>query len=93
MWTLKLGDGNIEYNRDFKFYVTTKLSRPHYAPEVCVKVNMLNFMVTEEGLEDQMRNIVVKHEDPKNMEKRFQANIQNAANNRKKAELENRILN
>lgn len=50
MWTIKLGDSNIEYSQDFKFYVTTKLSRPHFAPEVCVKVNMLNFMVTEDGL-------------------------------------------
>jgi dynein heavy chain len=50
MWTIKLGDTNIEYQPEFKFYVTTKLSKPHFAPEVCVKVTMLNFMVTEEGL-------------------------------------------
>jgi dynein heavy chain len=49
---IKLGDKMEEYNRGFKFYVTTKLSRPHYAPEICVKVTMLNFMVTEEGLMD-----------------------------------------
>jgi len=59
IWTIKLGDENIEYARDFRFYVTTKLSRPHFSPEVCVKVTMLNFMVTEEGLKDQMLNIVV----------------------------------
>jgi len=93
MWTLKLGDTNIEYNKEFRFYVTTKLPRPHYSPEVCVKVNMLNFMVTEVGLTDQMLNIVVKHEDPKNMERWNQAIIQSAANNRKKAELEDKILN
>lgn len=69
MWTLKLGDTPIEYSKDFRFYVTTKLPRPHYSPEVCVKVTMLNFMVTEKGLTDQMLNIVVKHEDPKNMDK------------------------
>jgi dynein heavy chain len=69
-WTIKLGDSHIEYNKDFKFYITTKLSKPHFAPEICVKVTMLNFMVTEDGLLDQMLNIVVKFEDPKNMEKR-----------------------
>ena len=67
---IKLGDSHIEYNKDFKFYITTKLSKPHFAPEICVKVTMLNFMVTEDGLLDQMLNIVVKFEDPKNMEKR-----------------------
>jgi dynein heavy chain len=43
---LRIGDNPVEYSPDFKFYVTTKLSRPHYSPEVCVKVTMLNFMVT-----------------------------------------------
>jgi dynein heavy chain, axonemal len=43
MWTIKIGDEQIEYSRDFKFYVTTKLSKPHFSPEVCVKVTMLNF--------------------------------------------------
>jgi len=93
MWTIKLGDSNIEYQPEFKFYVTTKLSKPHFAPEVCVKVTMLNFMVTEDGLQDQMLNIVVYHEDPKNMERRNQITIQTAENERKKAELEDKILN
>jgi len=43
---LRLGDALPEYSPDFRFYITTKLSRPHYSPEVCVKVTMLNFMVT-----------------------------------------------
>ena len=73
--------------------MTTKLSKPHYSPEVCVKVTMLNFMVTEEGLMDQMLNIVVTHEDPNNMKKRNEAIIRRAANERKKAELEDKILN
>jgi len=54
---------------------------------------MLNFMVTEDGLQDQMLNLVVTHEDPKNMERRNQIIIQKAENERKKAELEDKILN
>jgi dynein heavy chain len=61
---IRIGDSPVEYSSDFRFYVTTKLSRPHYSPEVCVKVTMLNFMVTMDGLEDQMLSIVVKHEEP-----------------------------
>lgn len=90
---IKIGDDNIEYDPAFQFYVTTKLSRPHYAPEVCVKVTMLNFMVTYKGLEDQMLNIVVTHEDPNNMKKRNEAIIRRAANEKKKGELEDKILN
>lgn len=90
---IKIGDDSIEYDPAFLFYVTTKLSRPHFAPEVCVKVNMLNFMVTYKGLEDQMLNIVVTHEDPNNMKKRNEAIIRRAANEKKKGELEDMILN
>lgn len=49
---LRIGENPVEYSKDFRFYITTKLSRPHYSPEICVKVTMLNFMVTEKGLED-----------------------------------------
>mmetsp|Transcript_42326 Transcript_42326/g.49297 ORF Transcript_42326/g.49297 Transcript_42326/m.49297 type:complete len:94 (+) Transcript_42326:1816-2097(+) len=31
---IKLGDGLKEYSPDFRFYITTKLSSPHFAPEV-----------------------------------------------------------
>jgi dynein heavy chain len=91
--TIKLGDGVKEYSPDFRFYLTTKLASPHYSPETCVKVVMLNFMVTEEGLEDQMLSVVVKFEDPKKYEMRIQLIIQEADNNKVKKELEDKILN
>jgi len=49
--------------------------------------------VTEEGLQDQMLNLVVTHEDPKKMEQRNQIQIQQADDNKRKAELEDLILN
>jgi dynein heavy chain len=39
--------------------MTTKLSNPHYAPEVAVKVSLLNFVLTPEGLEDQLLGVTV----------------------------------
>ena len=35
---IRLGDATIEYQADFKFYLTTKLRNPHYLPELQVKV-------------------------------------------------------
>jgi len=67
---IRMGDNMVEYDKNFSFYITTKLSRPHYSPEVCVKVSMLNFMVTDKGLEDQMLNIVVEFEEPVKYKKR-----------------------
>lgn len=42
-------------SENFRFYVTTKLRNPHYLPEISVKVTLLNFMITPEGLQDQVR--------------------------------------
>ena len=46
-----LGDQIIEYNHSFKLYIVTDLRNPHFAPEVAVKVAVLNFMITPEGLQ------------------------------------------
>lgn len=42
-YTMKFNEKQIEYNESFRFYITTKNPRPHYPPEVCVKVTLLNF--------------------------------------------------
>jgi hypothetical protein len=47
-----------------RFYITTKLRNPHYLPEVSVKVNLLNFMITPAGLADQLLGVVVAAERP-----------------------------
>jgi len=44
--------------------MTTKLPNPHYAPETAVKVTLLNFTITQEGLEDQLLGITVAKERP-----------------------------
>jgi len=61
---IKIGDSVIPYHHDFKFYMTTKLPNPHYAPEASVKVALLNFTVTFEGLEDQLLGLTVAKERP-----------------------------
>ena len=59
---LRLGDALVEYSKDFRFYITTKLRNPHYLPELSTKVSLLNFMITPEGLEDQLLGLVVAKE-------------------------------
>lgn len=62
MECIRLGENTIEYSSDFKFFITTKLRNPHYLPELATKVLLLNFMITPEGLEDQLLGIVVAEE-------------------------------
>ena len=38
--------------------MTTKMANPHYLPEVCIKVTIINFTVTKSGLEDQLLRYV-----------------------------------
>lgn len=89
---MKIGEDLVDFDDRFRFYVTTKISKPHYAPEVCVMVNILNFMVTEEGLKDQMLTEVVKHEEAKLHDKSENAVKAKAENDKKRADLEDKIL-
>ncbi|CAB1328328.1 unnamed protein product, partial [Coregonus sp. 'balchen'] len=60
---IRLGDSTFEYAPDFRFYITTKLRNPHYLPETSVKVTLLNFMITPEGMQDQLLGILQEIED------------------------------
>jgi dynein heavy chain len=62
---IRLGSDTVEYNPEFRVYLTTKLANPHYSPETSVKVTLINFMVTPEGLSDQILAKVVAAEQPK----------------------------
>ncbi|CAF0978027.1 unnamed protein product [Adineta ricciae] len=61
---MKLGEREVEYHKDFRFYMTTKLPNPLYAPEISSKANIINFAVKEQGLESQLLGIVVREEKP-----------------------------
>ncbi|XP_064645339.1 dynein axonemal heavy chain 6-like [Lineus longissimus] len=89
---IRLGDSDIEYDKDFRFYMTTKMSNPHYLPEVCIKVTIINFTVTLSGLEDQLLGDTVRLERPDLEEQRNQLIVRiNTDKNQLKA-IEDRIL-
>ena len=49
---MKVGEKIVDYNKNFNLFITTKLSNPVFLPDVFIKTNVINFMVTFEGLED-----------------------------------------
>ncbi|XP_052105827.1 dynein axonemal heavy chain 6-like isoform X2 [Mytilus californianus] len=61
---IKLGDTEIEFNDNFRLYMTTSMSNPHYLPAVYIQVNIINFTVTFEGLQEQLLSAVVRQEKP-----------------------------
>ncbi len=47
-----------------RLYLQTKLANPHYKPEIAAQTTLVNFCVTEVGLEEQLLAQVVDHERP-----------------------------
>lgn len=61
---MKIGEKEIEYNPNFRLILHTKLSNPHYKPEMQAQTTLINFTVNRDQLEDQLLAEVVKNERP-----------------------------
>jgi len=89
---IKVGDSTIPWNDSFRFFMTTKLPNPHYPPEVCVKVSLVNFTITPAGLEDQLLGVIVVEELPVMEEKKNSLVVANARMKKQLQEIEDKIL-
>jgi len=72
--------------------MTTKMPNPHYIPEICIKVTLINFTVTFDGLRQQMLGDVVIAERPEIEEKRDNIVLTMAKDSKTLKDLENNIL-
>eukprot|EP00937_MAST-01D_sp_MAST-1D-sp2_P002818 g2818.t1 len=63
-WNINLGGEEIDYDPSFSLFLQTKLTNPHYQPEVTAQCALINFIATEAGLEDQLLAKVVEKEKP-----------------------------
>lgn len=59
-----IGDKECEFHKNFRLILHTKLANPHYKPELQAQTTLLNFTVTEDGLEAQLLAEVVSIERP-----------------------------
>jgi len=59
---MRFGTDELEYDQKFQLYLQTKLSNPHYKPEIAAQCTLINFIATERGLEDQLLAKVVGKE-------------------------------
>ncbi|KAJ9454440.1 Dynein-1-beta heavy chain [Diplonema papillatum] len=85
-------DHAVKYDHNFRLYLTTKMANPHYLPDVCIKVTLINFTVTMEGLEDQMLGDVVSIVKSELEEQKSKVLKSVADAKRRKKNLENQIL-
>eukprot|EP00899_Mesostigma_viride_P003607 jgi/Mesvir1/13247/Mv18980-RA.1 len=89
---LRMGDKEVEYNKKFRLILHTKLSNPHYPPEIQAETTLVNFTVTEKGLEDQLLALVVNKERPDLEETKTQLILQSNEFTIKLKELEDGLL-
>ncbi|KAG5682932.1 hypothetical protein PVAND_012250 [Polypedilum vanderplanki] len=89
---LRFGENDIEYDPNFRLYLTTKLSNPHYFPEVCIQVTLINFLVSLNGLEDQLLSEVVRIELPEMEKQRNNLIVSINSDKQQLQQLEDRIL-
>lgn len=89
---VSLGDDEIAWNSSFKLILHTKLANPHFPPELQAETTLVNFTVTENGLEDQLLALVVRKERTDLAEERARLIQQENQFKMKLKELEDEIL-
>lgn len=89
---LKFGGNDLTVHENFRLFLHTKLSNPHYPPEVQAESTLINFMVTEDGLADQLLTLVVGRERPDLARKKVNLINEQNENKIKLKELEKDLL-
>ncbi|KAI9980319.1 hypothetical protein PInf_026448 [Phytophthora infestans] len=59
---VKIMDRVCEYNEDFALYLTTRVPNPHFSPELQARTLVVDFTVTQRGLEEQLLAQVIRQE-------------------------------
>eukprot|EP00656_Telonema_subtile_P017641 TRINITY_DN19490_c0_g1_i2.p1 TRINITY_DN19490_c0_g1~~TRINITY_DN19490_c0_g1_i2.p1 ORF type:complete len:1228 (+),score=268.04 TRINITY_DN19490_c0_g1_i2:75-3758(+) len=78
---IRLGDKDVGWDDNFKLYLCTKIANPNYPAEVFGKTLVINYGVTEDGLESQLLNYVVASERS-DLQKQSEELVQTMAENR-----------
>jgi len=48
---IRLSDQEMDYDDKFRLYMTSRLANPHFSPELAAKATIIDFTVTQSGLE------------------------------------------
>ncbi|KAH0792655.1 Dynein heavy chain family protein [Histomonas meleagridis] len=89
---VSLGGREVTMEEGFTLYLTTKLPNPKFSPETFAKTAVIEFSVTQFGLEEQLLNLVILREK-ENLENERQRLLEQVAELRKTLiDLENLLL-
>ena len=90
--SIRLANEIIPYHPNFQLYLTSKLSNPLLTPEIMNKTNVISFVATAQGLQDQMLSVVVNKEHYELEQRRNQLIIDHANNLNELSTIELQIL-
>lgn len=91
-YKVKFGDKEVDYNNQFRVYITTKLANPLFSPEISAKLSIIDFAVTMKGLEDQLLGRVILTEKRELEQERITLVMDVTSNRRKMQDLEANLL-
>merc|ERR1711865_1324202 len=60
--SINIGDKNMDFSDNFMMYFITRLPNPHGSPELQAKTTVVDFTVTQKGLEEQLLGRVISKE-------------------------------
>lgn len=61
-YRLKIADQDVDYDIKFRLYMTSRLANPHFSPELAAKTTIIDFTVTQGGLEQQLLSRLIQKE-------------------------------
>merc|ERR1711871_213214 len=59
---IQVGDKAMDYDPKFQLFFITRLPNPHFSPELQAKTTVIDFTVTQQGLEEQLLGKVISKE-------------------------------
>jgi dynein heavy chain len=59
---ITLGDQQFDFHDNFRMYMTSRLPNPHWSPELAAKTTIIDFAVTQGGLEQQLLGRLISKE-------------------------------
>lgn len=59
---IDVGGSQFDYNANFQMFLTCRLPNPSFSPELSAKTTIIDFTVTQRGLEQQLLGRVLSKE-------------------------------
>lgn len=72
----------MDYDDKFRLYMTSRLPNPHFSPELAAKTTIIDFTVTQGGLEQQLLGRLIGMEQ-KSLEDQLQQLNEDVTYNKK----------